>query len=229
MSHAGLTVTSDSGSLQIDESYLNFSLVARGSINLAVFDQASNSIPAGNTLSISGLTAPSLFFLDGSVFTAVVGKQVSGSTHSWLLACGTAGVCNYVVFDVKVPNPSTYGLQVFGPAGDLIFDARSQVMRFVGTYATGSWTGTITLPAGRTYAVACNQTLIRFSGFRQGGNIYTACIANSLQIAGNIITLGGARYRTIPTDPSNFQIDTDFYNANQPSALQFVVIDVTDF
>lgn len=142
----------DSGAYQIDQTYKNLSLSAKGSRVIP----ASGSVAPGagnNPLSIP--TTATCFI----AYAATGTLQVNGP-QAFTNVSGADLTLTWYVFDVGVGTGASFGCQVFNAAGQLIFDAAGKQAR-VRDYSTSlagngdpaDWVGTRTYDAGRSYAV----------------------------------------------------------------------------
>lgn len=224
MSRAGLSITRDNGSLQIDDMFMTYRLIAKGSVYVAEFN--ANTGGGGATLSIAGKN-PTLF-LSGGPLVAVIQKTVSGGVHTWKLMAKTSGTATYYIFDEQVPSDSGFGLQLFDESGRLTFDSSSKLLRFVGSYQL-AWAsdGSLTLPSGRTYAVANSSTVIGIHGTIRGGMVMSLLLASSVRISGSLIESGTSVFGIIPQDPAYMNNPQYYYG--RADTVFTNVIDVTGF
>lgn len=219
---AGLSISGQSGNLQVDDRFYSYRKVVTGTVYLGVFLHNSNSLPVGNVITFTG-TAPLLFFT-GGVQVAIVSKSTSGNTHTWVLATGaTAGNCHYVIFDASPPTAGNSGLQIFDETGALKFDSSAELMKYVGSYPAGS---TLTLPAGRVYAVCLSQTYISYFTFQAGGMLMTGVLASAITVSGDTVNYVFGRFRTIPYPINEIYIDPNYYT-QQMSKMRYMVVDIT--
>lgn len=218
----GLSITGVAGNLQVDDRFYSYRKVAEGSVYLGVFLHNGNSLPEGNFIEFSGV-APLLFFT-GGVQVAILGKSIVGNTHKWRLATGSvSGLCHYVIFDASPPPSGASGLQIFDELGNLKFDSSSKLMRFVGSYQAGN---TITLPAGRVYAVSLSQTYLSYFTYQAGGTLMTGVLASAITVSGNTVNYAWGRLQTIPYPINEIRFDQSYYS-QRISDLRYTVIDIT--
>ena len=225
MARAGIQVTGEGGNLQIDDTFFNYRLVSQGAKSLAAFSFNDNAIPAGNTVSYSGIN-PIIMFKTSSIYVAIASKEVSGSTHTWTLASDAAGICNYVIFDTAPPVGGNSGLQLFNESGTLVFDSSSQLLRISGVVSGAS----ATMPAGRTYASSLNHTLLGFADYTGPGGVeWTELVGSSINVSGNVISRDAETLQIIPEFSGNFASQDQFYSDATTTALRFVVADITGY
>ena len=183
----GFQVIGSNGQAQIDGSFVNLALVAKGTV----------TIPAGGTfvdgyealasitpqISINGVT-PILCIAPQTMNVAIGMVQKSGNTFQYTLVAGASNAAEtfkWFVFDsLTLIPPSRYGLQVFNGSGVLVFDAASQPMRVAGV------------------AQLPNAPLIGNPGrinARGGAGTYAFCLSQ-----GRVQSTWAAPYTTIFTD-----------------------------
>lgn len=227
MARAGITVTGSSGNLQIDDTFLNYRMVAEGSKPLSKFNSSTNTVPANNTVVYSGGPNPILMAKVSSIFVAVSGKSFSGSTTTWELATDTSGTFNYVIFDTQPPLPSNFGLQLYGPDGGLVFDAVNSKLLRVYNILSGT---SASLPAGRTFAAALNHTLLAFDTyFPGGGDEWTQMLGSSIKLSATSVARSWETLQIIPDNPANFVSQEQFYNSATTNNLRFIVADISGY
>lgn len=141
---AGLQVINNSGVLQIDSTYRNFSLLRSGSVTPAV-----DPNPGANS---SSRIAQIAFSPSANELIAVACEDLFGPywAKPGIQAFRVVGTSQlrYYVFGVKSSSDG-YGLQVFNAAGTLAFDSSWKPFNVAGVITSGS----VTLAAGRTPAV----------------------------------------------------------------------------
>lgn len=224
MSRAGLSITRDNGSLQIDDMFMTYRLIAKGSVYVAEFN--ANTGGGGATLSIAGKN-PTLFLSDGPL-VAVTQKTVSGGVHTWKLMAKTSGTATYYIFDEQVSADSGFGLQLFDEGGRLTFDSSSKLLRFVGSYQS-RWasSGQLTLPYGRTYAVSNSSTVIGIQETLRGGTVMSLMLASSVRVSGSLVEAGTSVFGIIPQDPAYMENPQYYYG--RADTVFTNIIDVTGF
>ena len=177
------SINSANGSYQIDGNYLNPSLLRKGNV-ASVYDSTYKR----GTASIA--VAPNeLIAVATSVgYCAIVTRNASFvEVHTDLAVSGT--IINYWIFGFQSGAANNFGMQVFNPAGQLIFDALHKHLSVVQKLSGGGGSGvSVTLPTGRVYAVMVQQVNIFYSRGKTDidfgtVNMYFDCS----RIAGNIV------------------------------------------
>lgn len=137
---AGLQVFNDSGIIQIDGTYSNLQLVARGSATTSMQTLAYNTQPNGTfqydtpyvQINFTGTTP--VFAVSGGSTVCVISTAVSG--NSWTIGIVTPNgptSFEWFVFDKATPSGTNVGLQVFNESGQLVFDAGQKYIRVLGS------------------------------------------------------------------------------------------------
>lgn len=126
----GFQVTGSSGVLQIDGTYFNHLLVAKGR---AWSNVESIYIGTGNrdfyidawrsTVSFEA-EAPLFLIAPNECAAAIIKHTRSGSTWTVEMMCDRAGYIDWWVLDKGNTLSSGWGMQVFGANGQLVFDAQ---------------------------------------------------------------------------------------------------------
>ena len=144
----GLQVTGSHGVLQIDETYRNLSLRAKGAVS--------------GSVSLASATSPLIAFTTTNTLGALVNfASISAGTYTWSFR-QVPTATNYYVFDVPIasslPAGQNIGFQVFNASGLTVFDTANEYMRVIGTYTLPFPTSSpylgVTKPVGKTYAFA---------------------------------------------------------------------------
>ena len=183
---AGLQVFNDSGIVQIDGTYSNLQLTAKGTAstsmqNLSYFTQANGTFRYNTpytTVSFTGNTP--VFAVSGDSTVSVVSTSVSGSvwTVGIITPNGPASF-EWYVFDEASSSGGNYGLQVFNDSGVLVFDSSNKYFRQIGyvfgvvpTYSANNVNG-YTNPVtylysfpGKKCAVACMLSPVNYGNVK---------------------------------------------------------------
>jgi hypothetical protein len=148
MPTAGIQVWNQNDFLQIDQNYKNYLMYETRAISCNT--QVSNACYADVDLPY-GVDA-FIGYVD-SDFACHSVLSVSGSTVRYrFFKIGGPGTINIVVFRVSPPSGSTYGMQVFNAAGELVFDALMPYMRIV-DFIQGENVAGVNFDYGRRVAV----------------------------------------------------------------------------
>lgn len=196
---AGLFVTNDFGTIQIDENYKNFVLVARGTVATTAFVANASTF----SLSFGGCTTPLLAIRHGDFFSCVGFRQPSNGnvTFTGLSAGGAGTVLEYFLFDIPPAYavPSS-GLVIWNGSGEVIFRSDMRPLRIIDVVNGG---GPVTryYDGSRAYAVIEGdqgrglQAAGRYPYPRSLGRTYS-------QIIGGTINLGTMRWYTSGINPA---------------------------
>lgn len=138
---AGLQIFNDAGVYQIDETYINYVLISKGTAttNSASPNYSFSARPIYYVeITATGRTAP-ILALKGTYGDAVcvVGGSVSDGTWKWRVAASDNGISfDYYIFDVAPLSSDNFGLQVFNTAGDPVFHSSQKPLRVAGTFTS---------------------------------------------------------------------------------------------
>lgn len=133
---AGIQVFNDSGIVQIDGTYSNLQLIAKGTTTTTMQLLQYNTQPNGTyyyttpVAFVSFVANSPVFAVGGPVAASVISTSVSGST--WTVGVVTpAGTASFdwYVFDQAATVGSNVGFQVFNDSGVLVFDAQAKYLK----------------------------------------------------------------------------------------------------
>lgn len=161
---AGLQVRNNAGVLQVDETYVNYVLVASGTSSGATLWYAGggSNPPAVyyTDITVTGRTAPMIAIRAG-FGVVVLRATVSGGTWTWrILRNGTSNF-DWFVFDLaSVESAATFGLEVFNASAQRVYHSSQKPLRVAGEFGYGDGDGfaidsvpPVYLTAGRSYAI----------------------------------------------------------------------------
>jgi hypothetical protein len=135
---AGFQLVNAHGMVQVDESYVNLALVAKGVVSIPA--GGIGGIHAAPQIHYPGIS-PILCIRPVNTYAFIRRVMKSGSTYSYVINGGFAGAMNgsplaetfsWYIFDRMSQVPaSNSGLQVFNASGELTFSSNSRPMRVV--------------------------------------------------------------------------------------------------
>lgn len=166
---AGFEAWGDHGYQQIDGNYRNLRLFDHG---ICSCDQASTS---GAGIYIGAITvtrsAPVVAFRC-SVYCVPQQVDLGNGSFSYRFLTKGAALVEYFVFSPDAPvTPGNSGLQVFNPAGQLVFDSSDKAMKVLDFYVG---TGGNLRTYGPRIAICANfSTASRNTQISQGGSVRT--------------------------------------------------------
>lgn len=151
----GIEIRNNAGFIQIDGTYRNLSFDRKGT--LATSNVAVDT--SYGTVALTGLSGfPAVMVQSAAGAFAIVTGFSGSSCNLTIVAKGPVGTSvTYYVFTPPTVTPS-YGFEIRNAAGQVVFTAAHKYMKVVGEISgsastSGADTTTVTMPAGRTYAV----------------------------------------------------------------------------
>lgn len=195
---AGIRIRNDAGAIQIDETYVNFVLVGKGSTTIATTYFAAGGT-AGRTvyrtdITVTGRTAP-LLAIKSSQAVVVEKVTVSGGSWTWRVLANATTSIDWYCFDLApVEETDTFGLAVFNAAGDPVFHSSQKPLRIAAAFGYGDGDGfyidtvpAVSLTAGRAYAaiqlaMGGGEWVQEESPAEQKGNWYSGSEAGTGQV-----------------------------------------------
>ena len=172
----GLTVYNTTNNLVIDNTYQNMGLKSKVSFSLGT--------GATQTVTLSNAVAP-LLFINSSGYVGILNFSVSGTTASWILACGSSSTGAAYIFDQGLSTATGYGMRVLDSSGNDVFNSSNKYLRVV-----------------ETFSVSYSPTTIGVSGpdvtRTYGSSTYAACISQP-----RLETISRAGGNTLITDGIN--------------------------
>lgn len=196
---AGIQIFNGNNQIIIDSNYMNLALRHKGAITTTT--TANFHYTVDLTLAC---TNPLIAFRCTTDYAYLV-SQKNNNNGTWTFRLGSYGPSrsiSYWIFDEPILGDSTYGVQVFNPAGKLVFDALFPYMRPTSIYInnTGALIGNEVALAGnanRLYAIAQNgMSMIQFvspedPGSTGGGTLYNVSMEGSCAkfLSDNVATL----------------------------------------
>ena len=158
---AGMQILNTSGIVQIDQDYLNYSLVKKGKVSLLTSFGGASSLYYGS-VSYNSAFAPIFAFRASDNSVGLYRASVTGSTYIFF-PIGEYGIeVDYWIFDKTSLSETTldsFGLEIRNISGDIVFHSSVPVLRIVNLLSSTTPSafpvaGTpLTLPAGQQYAV----------------------------------------------------------------------------
>jgi hypothetical protein len=217
---AGLQVFNDRGVYQIDETYVNYVLVAKGS---ATTDTAFSPFGYYKEISAAGRTAPMLAIAAPEPMCIHSGA-VSGGTWTWrALAAFNAITFDYYIFDLAPAAGDTFGLEILNAASVPVYHTGQKPLRIAGEVVGSgdAWppADDVIFDAGRNYAAI--QTVFGFGE----SEVDDVTLGRENWVVGARAITGGIGYGHITyaiTGGGNPII------ANE-SVGRFLAVDVTDY
>lgn len=230
----GIQVFNDAGTVQIDSTWRNYSLVS-----VTTLTSSNNAWGETNYAGVIFQTsnaADLVFCYCTSQFFPVCFVQQNGQ-RAYRVGTGAAtGVAvTFYVFRQQTPTSAGFGLQVYNEAGQLTFDSSNQICRIVGSLpiTLSSPTEFFFFGAGGRYAVMISsftgQLIQQDTGAGQGGLAFRMLSTNSprLQCQDSGVTYSGlaiSSLKQIPIqNPSPGVIIRDFNGA------PYIVTDVRGY
>jgi hypothetical protein len=152
---AGLQIFNTSGTIQIDENYQNYMLLAKGTVTSgSLLDDAGLPI---NGVQVFTSSVTEFVAVRGSDRVALHSILPSGAGLRYVFAAPFGSSVTYYRYALGVNSAQPYGLQVFNAAGALVFDAMCPSMR-IETILNGpdyaAFFGDWVWNASKQYAVA---------------------------------------------------------------------------
>lgn len=138
---AGLQIFNSAGVLQIDETYVNYVLVASGN---ATTNQSSPNYSWSSRaiyyveITATGRTAPMLAIkADQGDEVAVINGSVSGGTWKWrVIGNFSSSNFDYYIFDVAPVATDTFGVAIYDADGDPVYHTSQKPLRVGGVFTS---------------------------------------------------------------------------------------------
>ena len=156
-----MQILNTSGIVQIDQDYLNYSLVKKGKVSLLTSFGGASSLYYGS-VTYNSAFAPIFAFRASDNSVGLYRASVTGSTYIFF-PIGEYGIeVDYWIFDKTSLSETTldsFGLEIRNTSGDIVFHSSVPVLKIVNLTSSSTPSafpvaGTpLTLPAGRQYAV----------------------------------------------------------------------------
>lgn len=183
---AGIQSISDSGTIQIDSSFQNYTQTARGVHTLNLWETVLSypgAADGSNILFIHPLNTRSAiysfgstsggfipgenYYFPGGVYAAITNTDdTDGGTVEYIALANTASA---------TPKDMGFGFQVFDTNGKISFDATAKYLQIhsVGYYSQGQHTINLpALPAGKKYFFSVNAITMTGSDFTNYGSSF---------------------------------------------------------
>lgn len=221
----GFQAFNSSGVFQVDGEYANPSLLRKGSA-ASVFDSAYNR----GTLTLSIAPDEILAVACSSAHVAIVARSATSVVIHTDQAAG-GDVISYWIFGAGAiaSSTSTFGMQVFNSAGQLIFDAQKKPLSVVQKLSGGSSGGVnVTLTSGKTYAVMVQQARIQYDRGKSDVDYGTVRMwVDSVKVAANVVYVQQKLILDYDGQVSSSSGWEGFWDNSVTS--QHVIIDVTNY
>lgn len=171
---AGLQVFNDSGTIQVDQDYISFSMSAKGTLSMARDPDLHPQFMAIGQVTVAGAN-PIIAFLPptgGLIGVNLLSRRQVGNQFTFYFRAKTGGSFNldYWIFDSAgygVGGGQNFGLQIFKADGTIAFDSGTKPIRIAGVIdlvATNSAaSGSVAIPAGKTYAIVQGSFALGFT------------------------------------------------------------------
>lgn len=174
---AGLQVFNDSGTIQVDQDYVSFSLSAKGVCSMTL-DPALHPQPMYiGSVTVAGQNPiiafrPPVQSTPGGPAVNLLSRQQSGNqfTFHFRAKHNQPFSLEYWVFDSAgygIGGGMNFGLQIFKADGTIAFDSGTKPIRVVGVIdlvATNSASaGAVAVPTGKTYAIVQGSFALGFT------------------------------------------------------------------
>lgn len=187
---AGIEVRNNVGDLVIDGTYRNLVLISKSTTTTTtVIDQFSYV-----TINLNGLTGyPVVAVQSASGAWATVQAYSNGNATVDIVARGSAGTTvTYFVFVLPTTAIDAGGFQVFDASGQLVFSAGHHYMRVAGSLTAHAGPGSpdvsLTLPAGKTYAVFQTTPMAYSKNVSNQNDWYLYSMRGCFAVNGNLIS-----------------------------------------
>ncbi|MFJ4055102.1 hypothetical protein ACIPZC_16845 [Pseudomonas sp. NPDC089743] len=160
---AGLQVFTPDGLVQIDDTWVNFAMISK------------QSLTSTDNISFDGLFVRGVQFYVASPqdlvfvhctseFGFMVRRIETNGNNRCIVVTRALGVTVEVfIFRKQPPAASLYGLQIWNPAGELVFDAASKFCKVKGVIPSFTGSASYNHPAGKKYAVNFPQFMGRWT------------------------------------------------------------------
>jgi hypothetical protein len=190
---AGLQVFNTSNIIQVDALYKNYRLLSHGfvTITYANSDMNPNTAYVEGIVTVSGAQNP-MIALSVNVNIRSWREQVSADTFRFRFTVDALGTtprpfdAEYYVYDAPPPAPTStgFGLQVYNPSGQVVYDSVFGYMRVLGVIAQNA-----TFP----YIGAGVETSFVYSGYK----VAVVACQQAIKILNTDISVGGGG-ETVP-------------------------------
>lgn len=135
---AGIEVRNDAGVLQIDETYINFTLVSQGTATTSTFYYTGGGSPGASVyyadVTVTGRTSPMLA-IRSSAAVYIERISISGGSWTWRVLAASGVSFDWFCFDLTPAGSlDTFGLEVFNASGVRVFHSSQKPMRIAGEY-----------------------------------------------------------------------------------------------
>ena len=146
----GLEVTNSSNQLVIDSTFLNYGMIAQGSVAVTV--KTTVEYHSGIFFPVpSSADAPPLIAVKWAPDSDILcgGVRMVGAPGAWsgfelaMLSMGSQKTVTleYKVFDANISYPFGFAMQIFSPAGQVAFDSSFAPMQIAGYVYPNTWVG----------------------------------------------------------------------------------------
>lgn len=202
----GFSTIGDTGAVQIDDESTNWFVTGSGTATSVTY---AGSYSAAGAISLLYITLPAPATIIFSTTIPIAKKAgvygdysiVSGQYQYIFTVFAAVGTSvPYLIVDFAPGSLGDAGLAIWNAAGTLVYSTDGDPARVAAQWddfnpdptnwsPLNSWT--LTLPAGRTYAVLYNQPLsyIHFYQTGGGGTRYASIVEGFASISSNVVTM----------------------------------------
>lgn len=187
---AGIEVRNNSGNLVIDGTYKNLVFISKSTATTTTaIDQFSYA-----TVNLNGLTGyPVVAVQASSGAWATVRTYSNGSAAVDIVARGGTGTAiTYFVFALPTTAVNAGGFQIFDASGQLAFSAGHRYMRVAGSLTAHAGPGSpdvsLTLPAGKAYAVFQTAPMAYSKNVSNQNDWYLYSMRGCFSVNGNVVS-----------------------------------------
>lgn len=194
----GLLITNDSGYIQIDDTYANFTQIASGSVSTSANVTASFSYPDCGIV-------PLILISPGAWGVCYCNFGISGTSASLRTNAATSFTYRVLVPTYSVGQSSdAWGLRVWRPDGNIVYDSGRPNLRVLtvvsGTPSGSGWSQSFGAPSDSgQYAFTLNSTMPVGSGPQVAGGYPVYCCAiqqtGATSFSWNVIVMGNMGFQ----------------------------------
>jgi hypothetical protein len=216
----GLQAFNGAGYYQIDSTFVNLRLIAKGTMHVPPpFTAGSTFIASSASVFVNGVS-PVVAFRSPMHTGIGILNTLTPSLYQVRAVAGVEGDVEYFIFDRAAPTPSSFGLQVFDGGGTLVYDSGDKSLRVLDNYMQASiGLGTETFrdyPGKKIAVIASGALRLRASGGGLNSNFLLGCRTIGDSSLGHSFTM----IRREAAAPINY---VSFRQAGR------LVVDVTNF
>jgi len=237
MADYGLQVVNDGGFVQIDSTYKNLGLLAKGSVISSGTPTQTGWYPA--VFSVAVGATPIVAARPSSGYAVLVSTVLSGNTVTYTYYCDASGTTLYYwVFDDPargINDGSNYGLLVRNAASEVVFDSRLRYMRVLGFFSGNEYYAPAPpIDSGETFSYASSNLAVVQSAFRHWwtgialgsppNSGYALLFMTGFSISGSNATFKLCNVNTIYSNQGPITVE-----GNRIENYAYMVLDVSNF